>query len=170
MTSMLLAQVSSGAEFNAVFADLFDSDGNEGVPEARRVLRAAGHHGELAVGAADGAPPRRGGHRILPPGPLAGAQPQAERGPGLHRDDRVIAIAEDDHEAVDTVLSPEEPTNPEVTAIPAPGPAPSSPCLSRPRRAVAPPIRTTSGGGRVQGRAPSRAAAAPPPGTGKPRP
>ncbi|MBX7100947.1 MAG: NAD-binding protein, partial [Myxococcaceae bacterium] len=151
MTSMLLAQVSERRELNAVFADLFDSDGNEVYLKRAACFAPLGttvswlsvqlmarRRGEVAIG-------------YYRPGHSPVLNPKQNEGLVFTEDDRVIAIAEDDREAVDTVLAPEEPTNPEVTAIPAPGPAPSSLLPQPPAQGRAPPIRTTSGGGRVQG-------------------
>jgi ion channel POLLUX/CASTOR len=100
MTSMLLAQVSERRELNAVFADLFDSDGNEVylkraacfvVPGSAApwlsIQLVARQRGEVAIGYA-----KHGALPIINP-------PQTEA-VLLSAEDRVIVLAEDDRESV----------------------------------------------------------------------
>lgn len=99
MTSMLLAQVSERRDLNAVFADLFDADGNEiylkraacfaplGQPVPwLAVQKVARQRGEVAIGYLV----RGGEPQINPPQDAAVTLGEA---------DRVIVIAEDDAEA-----------------------------------------------------------------------
>lgn len=124
MTSMLLAQVSERRDLNAVFADLFDSDGNEvylkraecyaPLGEATpwlAVLKVARSRGEVALGYA-----RLHQTPVLNP-------PQGESlvfSPG----DRVVVVSEDEREAAEDALSEAtSPYAPAITAPGAPGPA-----------------------------------------------
>ncbi len=99
MTSMLLAQVSERRELNAVFADLFDSDGNEiylkraacyarlgATTSWLSVQRVARQRGEVAIGylKLDGA---------------AQVNPKQAEALVFAEEDRVIVIAQDDSEA-----------------------------------------------------------------------
>src|SRR6185436_18879248 len=100
MTSMLLTQVSERRDLNAVFADLFDSDGNEVYLKRAEcyatvgaatpwmvVQKVARTRGEVAIGYLKG----QGNPLINPP-----------QGESLVFDagDRVIVISEDDSEAL----------------------------------------------------------------------
>jgi ion channel POLLUX/CASTOR len=100
MTSMLLAQVSERRELNAVFADLFDSNGNEVylkraacfvVPGRATpwlsIQLVARRRGEVAIGYA-----KHGAQPIINP-------PQTEA-TVLSAEDRVIVLAQDDRESV----------------------------------------------------------------------
>ncbi|MHB8877540.1 MAG: CASTOR/POLLUX-related putative ion channel [Myxococcaceae bacterium] len=99
ITSMLLAQVSERRDLNAVFADLFDSDGNEvylkrvacyATPGAQTawlsVQKVARTRGEVAIGYM-----RAGQPALINP-------PQAEV-LAFSADDRIIVVSEDDSEA-----------------------------------------------------------------------
>jgi ion channel POLLUX/CASTOR len=125
MTSMLLAQISERRDLNAVFADLFDSDGNEvylkraecfaamGEPTPwLSVLKVARSRGEVALGYA-----RLNQVPVLNP-------PQAESlvfNPG----DRVVVVSEDEREALNdaSVAEQTSPYEPAITAPGAPSPA-----------------------------------------------
>jgi Trk K+ transport system NAD-binding subunit len=156
MTSMLLAQVSERRELNAVFADLFDSDGNEvylkraacyaapGVPTPWLAVQlVARQRGEVAIGyaRASGAPvvnPKQ-------PEPLTFAD-----------EDRVIVIAEDDREAVGDERGgalDEAPSAPlaEPGRADAKTPGPSRSALLPPESPKAPEARPVSAGPRVAG-------------------
>jgi Trk K+ transport system NAD-binding subunit len=116
MTSMLLAQVSERRDLNAVFADLFDSDGNEVYlkraacyavvgedTDWMTIQKVARSRGEVAIGFMKvGAPP------VINP-PQLQSQAYAE-------EDRVIVISEDDSEA----LGDERTDELEAPAVPAP--------------------------------------------------
>ncbi len=99
ITSMLLAQVSERRELNAVFADLFDSDGNEiylkraacYAPLGTRVSwlsvqKTARARGEVAMGFVKGLD-------------AAVINPSQEEQLSFGEADRVIVLAEDDSEA-----------------------------------------------------------------------
>lgn len=100
MTSMLLAQVSERRELNAVFADLFDADGNEIYLKRAACFAVLGHtsswlsvqkvarqRGEVAIGYV-----KLGATPIINP---KQAEPIV-----FAEEDRVIVIAQDDSEAV----------------------------------------------------------------------
>jgi ion channel POLLUX/CASTOR len=99
ITSMLLAQVSERRDLNAVFADLFDSDGNEVYLKRAAcyapigastpwlsVQKMARQRGEVAIGYM-----RAGQNPLINP-------PQLES-LALSDDDRIIVVSEDDSEA-----------------------------------------------------------------------
>ena len=99
MTSMLLAQVSERRELNAVFADLFDSDGNEVylkraacyallgyTTQWLTVQKVARQRGEVAIG-----------YMKLGATPLI--NPKQGEAIVFAEEDRIIVIAEDDSEA-----------------------------------------------------------------------
>lgn len=99
MTSMLLAQVSERRDLNMVFADLFDSDGNEiylkraacyavtGAPTSWLAVQyVARQRGEVAIG-------------YLRANELPVINPSQREAVVLEEVDRVIVIAEDDAEA-----------------------------------------------------------------------
>lgn len=176
MTSMLLTQVSERRELNAVFADLFDSDGNEvylkraecyatlGQPTpwllAQKVARS---RGEVAIGYVKGQS-----------NPLV--NPPQNESVIFEAGDRVIVISEDDSEALGDerggelteaavtdpaalVAAPPPPTETRVpvtaSAPPPPKPtAPMHPLGSTPLTGPRPPSQvrsTVSEGPRVQG-------------------
>lgn len=100
MTSMLLAQVSERRELNAVFADLFDSDGNEIYLKRAAcyallgyttpwltVQKVARTRGEVAIGYL-----KLGGTPLI--------NPKQDEAVVFAEEDRIIVIAEDDAEAV----------------------------------------------------------------------
>lgn len=154
MTSMLLAQVSERRELNAVFADLFDADGNEIYLKragcyavlARTtpwlsVQRVALDRGEIAIGYQKlGQPPQ--------------INPKQADAVVLAEEDRIIVIAQDDSEApLDTRGGP-------LASAP-PAPAPQPPTDKRtsrsgllppePKLPTADPVRTATAGPRVAG-------------------
>jgi ion channel POLLUX/CASTOR len=99
MTSMLLAQVSERRDLNAVFADLFDSDGNELYLKRAACFATVGHdvpwlvvqkvarqRGEVAIG-------------YLKPGGTPVINPKQSEHHAFADDDRIIVIAQDDSEA-----------------------------------------------------------------------
>jgi ion channel POLLUX/CASTOR len=101
MTSMLLAQVSERRELNAIFADLFDSDGNEIYLKRAACFVVVGNaspwlsiqlvarqRGEVAIGYSKF-------------GALPVINPPQDEGVLLNAEDRVIVIAQDDTEALD---------------------------------------------------------------------
>ncbi len=105
ITSMLLAQISERRELNAVFADLFDSDGNEiymkhasryaplGTPVSwLAIQRMAAQYGEVAIG-------------CFRPGVDPYLNPKQTLMLQLGESDRIVVIAPDDGEAVLTVKS-----------------------------------------------------------------
>jgi hypothetical protein len=137
MTSMLLAQVSERRDLNAVFADLFDSDGNElylkraacyavlGAPTAwLSVQKVARQRGEVALGYL-----RRGSPAVL--------NPKQSEELTLEAEDRVIVLSEDDAEA----------KGDSTQALPPPAPAPVA---ARPPPASLE-SRSTTAGPRVAG-------------------
>lgn len=157
MTSMLLAQVSERRELNAVFADLFDSDGNEIYLKraacfavlARNtpwlvVQKAARQRGEVAIG-------------YLKFGELPVINPKQDGAIIFAAEDRVIVISEDDAEAADdkrggVLVTPAEP----VVAVAAKLPmADKTPTVSRsallPPEQKVPEAKTVSAGPRVGG-------------------
>jgi hypothetical protein len=173
MTSMLLTQVSERRDLNAVFADLFDSDGNEVYLKRAAcyvtlaqstpwltVQKVARTRGEVAIGYLKG----QGNPLINPP---------QNESVIFEADDRVIVISEDDSEAagdergesVESGESGESTTDPAVAASApsSPSPPPSgvatdpqrpmhrlgaTPLVAKP---VPAPARTVSEGPRVPG-------------------
>lgn len=123
MTSMLLAQISERRDLNAVFADLFDSDGNEvylkraecfaamGEPTPwLSVLKVARQRKEVALGYA-----RLNQIPVLNP-------PQAETlvfSPG----DRIVVVSEDDREVMDDTSQVDATSPLEPVVHPPPPPA-----------------------------------------------
>lgn len=123
MTSMLLAQISERRDLNAVFADLFDSDGNEvylkraecfaamGEPTPwLSVLKLARQRKEVALGYA-----RLNQIPVLNP-------PQAETlvfSPG----DRIVVVSEDDREVMDDTSQVDATSPLEPVVHPPPPPA-----------------------------------------------
>lgn len=149
MTSMLLAQVSERRELNAVFADLFDSDGNE-IYLKRAACYAQLNHpmpwlgiqkvararGEVAIGHF-----KRKGSPII--------NPKQDEVLVLDEDDRIIVIAEDDREAAGDARGGELTSPPEQPLAEA--------TTERARSALVPPerprpqVKTLSAGPRVEG-------------------
>ncbi|MBS1149936.1 MAG: potassium transporter TrkA [Myxococcaceae bacterium] len=167
MTSMLLAQISERRDLNAVFADLFDSDGNEvylkraacyvelDVPSNwMAVQKMARVRGEVAIGYMKaGQPP------LINP-------PQSDTQPYV-AEDRIIVLSEDDSEALgdqrggeftaDPMVPDLTPPSPRYVAAPAPAPvAPPAPAARAPSALVPPQPRpleatTVTAGPRVAG-------------------
>ena len=158
MTSMLLAQISERRDLNAVFADLFDSDGNEVYLKRAAcyveldaptnwlsVQKMARLRGEVAIG-----------YMKLGQTPLINP-PQSDTQPYV-AEDRIIVLSEDDSEAVgdqrggefaaDLVVPPEKtPPSPRVAAAaPAKAPSPLVPQQPKPLEA-----QTVTSGPRVAG-------------------
>jgi hypothetical protein len=155
---MLLAQVSERRELNAVFADLFDSDGNEIYLKraacfavlARNtpwlvVQKAARQRGEVAIG-------------YLKFGDLPVINPKQDSSIIFASEDRIIVISEDDAEAPDdkrggVLTTPAEP----VVAVPVKAPPMSDKTPTASRSALLPPeqkvpeSKTVSAGPRVGG-------------------
>lgn len=165
MTSMLLTQVSERRDLNAVFADLFDSDGNEVYLKRAEcyatlgtatpwlvVQKVARTRGEVAIG-----------HLKGQANPLINP-PQSES-LVFEAGDRVIVISEDDHEAqqdAPTSTSESVVTDPHAAVAPAPADPPRP--AARPMHAhgstpLVPPskpptqtgVKAVSEGPRVQG-------------------
>lgn len=158
MTSMLLAQVSERRELNAVFADLFDSDGNEIYLKRAAcyallgyttpwltVQKVARSRGEVAIGYL-----KLGGTPIVNPKQLESVI--------FAEEDRVIVISEDDREAVGDERGGElaeapsaplaaEPKTPAETKTP----APARSALLPPEGAKPPDTKPVSAGPRVEG-------------------
>jgi K+/H+ antiporter YhaU regulatory subunit KhtT len=167
MTSMLLAQVSERRDLNAVFADLFDSDGNEiylkraacfaTVGEAMpwlAVQKVARGRGEVAIG-------------YLKFNATPVINPRQAEVLTFAAEDRVIVISEDDSEAVGDQrggtlvegLSPPPPPPPdaeEVAPVVKPPPAiertpmPARSALVPPTEKV-PEVKTVTAGPRLAG-------------------
>lgn len=158
MTSMLLAQVSERRELNAVFADLFDSDGNEIYLKRAAcyallgyttpwltVQKVARSRGEVAIGYL-----KLGGTPIVNPKQLESVI--------FAEEDRVIVISEDDSEAQgderggelaeapSAPLAAEPKTPPETKT-----PAPARSALLPPEGAKPPDTKPVSAGPRVDG-------------------
>jgi ion channel POLLUX/CASTOR len=144
MTSMLLAQVSERRELNAVFADLFDADGNEVYLKRAACFATPGHtvtwlqvqkvaqqRGEVAIGYVK---------RDVKPA----INPKQLEALVFTEEDRVIVIAQDDKE--------------EVVPVSIPTPAPQ-PAVRAPRSGLLPPDapagkipeKTVTSGPRVAG-------------------
>lgn len=155
MTSMLLAQVSERRELNAVFADLFDSDGNELYLKRAAcyallgyttpwltVQKVARQRGEVAIGYA-----KLGGTPLI--------NPKQDEAIVFAEEDRVIVIAEDDSEAVGDQRGGELSEPPSAPLVDAkadpktPGPARSG--LLPPEGPKAPDAKPVSAGPRVEG-------------------
>jgi hypothetical protein len=155
MTSMLLAQVSERRDLNAVFADLFDSDGNEVYLKRAAcyavvgtstpwmaVQKVARTRREVAIGFM-----KRGQEPLINP-PQLESQVYSD-------DDRIIVIAENDSEAIDDhhgVLE-EHGAHAHPIAAPAPPPPPAHPPsgLVPPVAPRGPDPRATTAGPRVTG-------------------
>lgn len=151
MTSMLLAQVSERRELNAVFADLFDADGNEVYLKRAAcyaplgttvswltVQLVARRRGEVAIG-------------YTRPGLAPVLNPRQSEGLVFTEDDRCIVISQDDSEAPHD-HGHEEQTNPGLTAVSSPSHpqvAPSSLVTSSNPRVPA--TRSPTAGPRAQG-------------------
>jgi ion channel POLLUX/CASTOR len=154
MTSMLLAQVSERRELNAVFADLFDSDGNELYLKRAAcyallgyttpwltVQKVARQRGEVAIGYL-----KLGGTPLI--------NPKQDEAIVFAEEDRVIVIAEDDSEAMGDQRGgelSEPPEAPLADAKPDARPAPPRSALLPPEGAKAPDAKPVSAGPRVEG-------------------
>ncbi len=145
MTSMLLAQVSERRDLNAVFADLFDSDGNEiylkraacfavldSPTSWLAVQLVARERNEVAIG-------------YLKAGQLPVINPPQGDELELGAHDRVIVIAEDDAEATG-----DERGGQLAAALSKPAPQTRSPLLP-PDPVMPPESKVISAGPRVQG-------------------
>ncbi len=155
MTSMLLAQVSERRELNAVFADLFDSDGNEvylkraacyallgDATQWLTVQKVARQRGEVAIG-----------YLKLNGTPLI--NPKQSEAIVFAEEDRVIVISEDDSEATGDQRggSLSEPPSAPLAAEPR-APHPPSPARSGllpPEGPKPPDAKPVSAGPRVEG-------------------
>lgn len=158
MTSMLLAQVSERRELNAVFADLFDSDGNEIYLKRAAcyavlahttpwlsVQKVAQQRGEVAIGYAK-----------LNQTPII--NPKQDESIIFAAEDRVIVIAEDDAEEKDDQRGGELEEPPVVVEQPkAEAKAPIEKTPTGVRSALLPPeqpkveVKPVSAGPRVTG-------------------
>lgn len=160
ITSMLLAQVSERRELNAVFVDLFDSDGNEVYlkrAECYAVLgrntswlsvqKVARDRREVAIGY------MKMGEKPLINPPQDGSLVFAE-------EDRIIVLAEDDSEAIGDqrggeLSTPPEPMPEHKPAAAAPAPAPEFTPTGRsallPPEPAKPEVRAVTAGPRVAG-------------------
>jgi Trk K+ transport system NAD-binding subunit len=157
MTSMLLAQVSERRELNAVFADLFDADGNEVYLKRAEcyatvgqsspwltVQKVARARGEVAIGYMKA----RGNPLINPP---------QKESVLLEAGDRVIVISEDDSEAKGDARGSELAEAPAEAPAPAPPLEEPKPEPRKPARTMVmpaaslPPVKTVSEGPRIQG-------------------
>jgi Trk K+ transport system NAD-binding subunit len=151
ITSMLLAQVSERRDLNAVWADLFDSDGNEiylkraacyVVPGQTTpwlsVQKVARERGEVAIG-------------YLKMNARPAINPKQDESLVFADDDRVIVVSEDDSEA------PGDRRGGVLTEAPAPLEARAEKTPAPGRSALLPPegprpeARTVSAGPRVEG-------------------
>ena len=154
MTSMLLAQISERRELNAVFADLFDSDGNEIYLKRAAcysllgyttpwltVQKVARTRGEVAIGYF-----KLNGTPVI--------NPKQGEAIVFAEEDRIIVIAEDDREAVgderggEFIEGPQPTTQPDVPIVKAPPPRSG---LLPPEPAKPAEARTLSAGPRLQG-------------------
>lgn len=161
MTSMLLAQVSERRELNAVFADLFDSDGNEIYLKRAAcfallgyttpwltVQKVARQRGEVAIG-----------YLKLNATPVI--NPKQDESVVFAEEDRVIVISEDDSEAAGDQRGgeldepPSQPLAVEHRQPEAPKSSDSRPpvrsALLPPEPHKAPDARPVSAGPRVEG-------------------
>lgn len=155
MTSMLLAQVSERRELNAVFADLFDADGNELYLKRAACYATVGQSATWLVTQKIA----RSRHEVaigyVKPGQPPVLNPQQHAPITFAEEDRIIVIAEDDREAV-AATDPDDlvTTEPRAPVASAPPPRPAdtktrSPLL--PAVGPKPPVRAMSEGPRVQG-------------------
>lgn len=158
MTSMLLAQVSERRELNAVFEDLFDSDGNEVYLKRAAcyallgyttpwltVQKVARQRGEVAIGYV-----KLNGTPVI--------NPKQDEAIVFAEEDRVIVISEDDAEAVGDLrggILAEPPSAPlaeaKTPAEPNPAHTPARSGLLPPETPRAPEARPVSAGPRVDG-------------------
>lgn len=153
MTSMLLAQVSERRELNAVFADLFDSDGNEiylkraacyaplgATSPWLAVQLMARQRGEVAIGYL-----RMNSTPVINP-------PQSES-LLLNDQDRIIVVSEDDREELDDERAEIAEPAPELPAAPVmAAPPPPKPSTLVPKAGPAAPVaRAGAEGPRVMG-------------------
>ncbi len=174
MTSMLLAQVSERRELNAVFADLFDSDGNEVYLKRAAcytvlahttswlaVQKVARDRREVAIG-------------YLKMGKTPVINPSQSEELVFAAEDRVIVLAEDDSEAAGDQRGGELSSPPQPMPVKHDSSPPISertPTASRsallPPEAAAPEVKAVSAGPRVGG--PSTMPRQPLPPTNKPK-
>lgn len=157
ITSMLMAQISERRELHAVFADLFDSEGNEVYLKRAacfvlpgrttpwlEVQKAARERREVAIGYL-----KRGQTPLINP-------PQGES-IVFGDEDRIIVLAEDDSEAVGDQRGGELSTPPEPMPEPRPPPPPVETTPPASRSALLPPevlrsaAKAVSAGPRVAG-------------------
>lgn len=155
MTSMLLAQVSERRELNAVFADLFDSDGNELYLKRAAcfallgyttpwltVQKVARQRGEVAIGYL-----KLNGTPII--------NPKQDEAIVFAEEDRVIVIAQDDSEAPGDQRGGElkEPLSAPLSEekTPTESRTPSRSSLLPPEGPKAPEAKPVSAGPRVEG-------------------
>jgi hypothetical protein len=157
MTSMLLAQVSERRELNAVFADLFDSDGNEVylkraacyallgyTTQWLTVQKVARQRGEVAIGYM-----KLGGTPLI--------NPKQDEAIVFAEEDRVIVIAEDDSEAAGDSRGgslsepPSAPLAAEPKTPPETHPPPQRSGLLPPEGPKPPDAKPVSAGPRVEG-------------------
>ncbi|MFO0595717.1 MAG: hypothetical protein U0228_10440 [Myxococcaceae bacterium] len=155
ITSMLLAQVSERRELNAVFADLFDSDGNEVYLKRVECFAVTGRNtGWLAIQKV--ARDRREvaiGYMKQGETPLI--NPPQDATLVFAEGDRIIVLAEDDSEAVGDQRGGELSTPPEPMPAHEPAPPEKTPTASRsallPPEAPRPQVNPVSAGPRVAG-------------------
>lgn len=151
ITSMLLAQVSERRELNAVFKDLFDSDGNEVYLKRAAcfcvvasptswlaVQKVARDRREVAIG-------------YVKANELPVINPRQDLELTLDAEDRIIVLAEDDSEAVGDQRGGELPTPPEAMPLPSEKTPTASRSALLPPEAPRPQVQTVSAGPRVAG-------------------
>ncbi|MFZ5443046.1 MAG: CASTOR/POLLUX-related putative ion channel [Myxococcota bacterium] len=160
ITSMLLAQVSERRELNAVFVDLFDSDGNEVYLKRAECYAMLGHttswltvqkvareRREVAIG-----------YMKLGQAPLI--NPKQTESLVFAAEDRVIVLAEDDSEHIadqrgGELSTPPEPMPPHQPAAAEPAAPERTPAAGRsallPPEAPRPEVKPVSAGPRVAG-------------------
>lgn len=164
MTSMLLAQISERRDLNAVFADLFDSDGNEvylkraacfavigEITPWLAIQKMARQRGEVAIGYM-----KFGSKPLINP-PQSESQAYAD-------EDRIIVVSEDDSEAIGDQRGGEFTSDPEVpapsvtapspratVAPPAPAPVKAPSALVPPQPVAKPETPTVAAGPRIAG-------------------
>jgi Trk K+ transport system NAD-binding subunit len=150
ITSMLLAQVSERRELNAVFVDLFDSDGNEVYLKRvecyaicgrntnfLQVQRVARDRGEVAIG-------------YMKQGETPLINPPQDAGLVFAEGDRIIVLAEDDAEALGDQRGGELQTPPEPMPQPETTPSAGRSALLPPEPSK-PEVKPVSAGPRLSG-------------------
>lgn len=154
ITSMLLAQVSERRELNAVFVDLFDSDGNEVYLKRvecyaicgrntnfLQVQKVARDRGEVAIG-------------YMKQGETPLINPPQDAGLVFAEGDRIIVLAEDDAEALGDQRGGELQTPPEPMPPHVPQPE-TTPTAGRsallPPEQPKPDVKPVSAGPRLSG-------------------